>query len=343
MSYLPKLRDELVKAARRQHEPAAAEPGRQHWVRRAGRLIPVLVALAVMAAVVVVALTVSSRHANAPAPARPRPPVPALGAISEVSGGSSHSGVGAPLEVMTAANQTVARDRACAGSVAHLPVRSSGQPSLALRTALGVLRLPATGDQVSSAVLDSMSARDVYAGAIRRARSAFGMTFYIVPAGNVTGIVPVPARCAAEQRQALTRALAHRTAGKRAELLKAQALFIAQEAALAAHPEGICIVESTPGNITRISTDCGYTLATIESGRVFSVIDGHPGALFAGVVPDGVASVTLRYGLVTVTADVVRNVFASRYPHGVATTVLPQITWHSADGRVIRTIPGFGR
>lgn len=120
-----------------------------------------------------------------------------------------------------------------------------------------------------------------------------------------------------------------------------QADFLAQERRLAAHPEGICVMD-TPGATVGVNLEC-HSLGDVAAGRVYSPVAAKSGLLFRGVVPDGVASVTLRYGrLATVTAAVVGNVFASRYPRGVPTTVVPQITWHAADGRVLKTIKGFG-
>jgi hypothetical protein len=57
----------------------------------------------------------------------------------------------------------------------------------------------------------------------------------------------------------------------------------------------------------------------------------------SGVVPDGVASVTLGFPKASVTARVVDNVFVVREPRG--DNPPPRIVWRSANGTVMKTIP----
>lgn len=62
---------------------------------------------------------------------------------------------------------------------------------------------------------------------MRLARSAFGLSFYVVPAGNVTWDREVPARCGPEQIAALRSRVGHLPSRERARILAAQARYLA--------------------------------------------------------------------------------------------------------------------
>jgi hypothetical protein len=85
---------------------------------------------------------------------------------------------------------------------------------------------------------------------------------------------------------------------------------------------------------------CGATASQIASHGLLSAY-----GYISGVVPDGVASVTLSYPATrgspahTVTADVVGNVFATAIPQPRG-NVHPTTTWHSASGATLKTILG---
>jgi hypothetical protein len=75
---------------------------------------------------------------------------------------------------------------------------------------------------------------------VRTNRSAFGATFYVIPAGNVTGQRGVPARCAPEQTAALERELARLARRQRIRILAAQARYLGYARYLALHADGVC-------------------------------------------------------------------------------------------------------
>ena len=99
----------------------------------------------------------------------------------------------------------------------------------------------------------------------------------------------------------------------------------------------------------------GATPSSIEHGRLLASQGTAAGSVVSGIVPDGVAKVTLSYGAakpsaispseqraVTVTAKPANNVFAVRVPQNPGSASLPKaIVWRSAKGNVIKRIhPG---
>jgi hypothetical protein len=64
---------------------------------------------------------------------------------------------------------------------------------------------------------------------IRRARWRFGAGYYVVPAGDIDPIAPIPARCDAEQRRALEQELPTIPAKLRAGTLALEPLFLANQ------------------------------------------------------------------------------------------------------------------
>ncbi len=100
------------------------------------------------------------------------------------------------------------------------------------------------------------------------------------------------------------------------------------------------------------STGCGYPAAAIRNG----IPPSNDQGTLSGLVPDDVASVTLRFpaagrrAAVTATAHVHGNVYAVFVPQlrsegpGNETPPVPTIVWRSAQSRVVKTIrpPGPG-
>jgi hypothetical protein len=103
----------------------------------------------------------------------------------------------------------------------------------------------------------------------------------------------------------------------------------------ALHPEGIFLITV---NAKAVGNDGGASTAQIEEQGLLDGNAGYPvRPLTSGVVPDGVASVTLRYGRSSLTAPVVHNVFVAlprRNDHGLAAVV-----WRSATGAIIKVVP----
>jgi hypothetical protein len=168
----------------------------------------------------------------------------------------------------------------------------------------------------------------------RRARTALGTTFYIVPASDETGLRPVPVRCEAEQRAALTRALARAATATRDQMVELQHRYLAWERYGGRHREGIIL-----GTITARAVGVDGA-ASVDEIRQHGLLDGNAGypgrALISGVVPDGLATVTLTFPTVRVPADVVNNVYVVAQPRHAGS--LQTVTWRAADGRPIKTL-----
>jgi hypothetical protein len=100
----------------------------------------------------------------------------------------------------------------------------------------------------------------------------------------------------------------------------------------------------------------GGTPSAIEHGRLLTSQGTAASSVVSGIVPDGVAKVTLEYAAakpsaispteqraVTVTAKPVNNVFAVRVPQNPGSASLPKtIVWRSAKGSVIKRIHPAG-
>jgi hypothetical protein len=98
----------------------------------------------------------------------------------------------------------------------------------------------------------------------------------------------------------------------------------------------------------------GATLAQIQQGRDHGSQGSGASSVVSGIVPDGVARVTLTYPprgpnniypakqpAVTVTTTPVSNVFVVRVHQDPGSSSVPKtIVWRSANGHVIRRIHG---
>jgi hypothetical protein len=149
-------------------------------------------------------------------------------------------------------------NHACDGS--HGPTFTTGSPSRAFAARFAILRRPARPASRLPTLLhhnlppkqvaggEAVYNRELYLSHIRLARSAFGASFYVIPAGNVTAQRGVPARCRPEQVAELKPRLSRLPRGERTRILAAQARYLAYLRYLALHAEGICasVVASEP-------------------------------------------------------------------------------------------------
>ncbi len=100
----------------------------------------------------------------------------------------------------------------------------------------------------------------------------------------------------------------------------------------------------------------GATPRAIEQGRLLGSEGTAASSVVSGIVPDGVAKITLKYApakpssisprrqlAVTVTAKPMNNVFAVHVPQNPGSASLPKtIVWRSAKGAVIKRIHPAG-
>jgi hypothetical protein len=284
--------------------------------------LPALLAVAGTIAVGVVALSIGSHRGSnvAGGPTPTLPPVPALEPALPPT----------ELGYLQAAKQaTVARDPAC--SPQRVPPVNHGSPGRALLSILGVLRRPTTpADTLGESLLNDPHSElgGVYVNYVRLARRVNGNDFYIVPVSAVSAgaFRPVPERCYGEEAAALARE--QMPAASRARILQYLAWERSQDLD---HEDGICFAEVTSGGARSIG--CGSQTSVIKR---YGTLTGD-GVLMSGVVPDGVASVTLGFPKASVTARIVDNVFVVREPR--SDNPPPRIVWRSVNGTVIKTIP----
>ncbi len=253
----------------------------------------------------------------------------------------------------------VVRDHACNGF--HGPEVTDGTPSPELSSRFAILRRPASSAGRLRRWLSLSgppggpawtAGAQLYTNQIHRARSAFGATFYVLQAGNVSGQRGVPARCGPEQVAALERRLSELPPRRRSALLAAQSRYLAYLRYLALHPDGICATF-----LLRRGLGDNFGCATLASFRHWGVLadtqaylGGHV-AVWWTVVPDGVATVTLRFGGppgsmsggsngATVTARVLDNLVVIREPvDAPSQSGFPStIVLGGADGRILEQL-----
>jgi hypothetical protein len=255
---------------------------------------------------------------------------------------------------------TVARDHACAGLDG--PTFTTGTPSRALTSRFAILRQPATPmDRLPALLHHNIGPQfmtngvtvynwELYLNQTRLARSALRASFYVIPAGNVTWEREVPARCGPEQVAALTRRLARLPGRERARILAAQARYLAYVRYLTQHAEGIC-ASYFPAHARKL--DLTHNLPSCATPGDFGrwgvlveasvSLDRTP--VFWTLVPDAVASVTLRFvpdgrslkRTVTTTVRPVNNIVLAREP---SNTAYPpsMVVLRGVDGHVMKTI-----
>jgi hypothetical protein len=355
-SFFHDLEDQLRTAARARagvHTPEGHPPGRARVPSSHGRLarslhaLPVLAAVAVAIAVVVGALLVL-------VPGRghtPRPTPPAGGGVGAILGGRLDAQTERELRYIAQANRPVQESAACRTRIPAHAQLIHARPSPAVLSILGVLRRPATpADHLASGQLDAGA--PVYAGYIRRALRAAGTSYYIYVEHDNGAGYPSD-RCLTLEVDAVNRALPRIPASLRAPTQTLEARLVAYERKLKALPgqDTVCFVAQARNGG---DSSCGASVLQLENGVAPSgLLD-----TLSGVVPDGVASVTLHFAprrghpARSYTAPVSANVYAARVPGASGNTVVgdvsqPTVVWHAADGRTLKVIapirPGAAR
>lgn len=315
--------------------PSPQRP-RPPWRRWLG-VAPVLAATLVALVVVGAALVLLGRG-HRPAPAS-RPPG---GGVAALIAHTPQRQLRRELGYIVASTQSVQNSRACQLQQPSHATYIGGSPGRDLLKMLGVLRRPPTqADRFNLQGLGPMP--DVYRAYIRRAFSAGGVSYYVVPARFDRAAAIPSNRCFDLQSRALNRRLARIPASLRQPTREIQAAFIAFDRNTASHAprDTICIV-SVGGNQT--SSSCGFAPTGIKQGFATENSPGPNLDTFSGVVPDGVATVTLIFPAPgrAVTTRVTGNVYAVRVNfyarHGSRPSPSPAVIWRSADGRVLKRV-----
>lgn len=320
------------------HEPPVA-----HGQKRIPRLPPTASGILVMISVGVVVIAVSV-------------PILLAGRDHAAHSQAQHAPTGPPglpppqeLRYIAAASVKAenAPESPCRRDLAYLPSTTNSTPGPALLSTVGVLNRPRTRQDRLPVMLQGWSGGAIYIDYVRRARVTDGVSYYVVP---VTAML-----FGAERRSpACYRAI---TAALKAELpqiparLRAPTLAFERRSATYwlrleredTHP-GVCLLQSSA---QAQAAFCGDTVDQLKRLGLIST----PGVL-AGIVPDGVHSVTVKYPSVngkpaqTATSTVVGNVFVTQIQRGCAftrtRTPRPAMIWRSANGRIIKKIPSLG-
>jgi hypothetical protein len=179
--------------------------------------------------------------------------------------------------------------------------RNTGTPTPGFLALLGVLRQPDTSaDSLPAQIESTLNGEDVYVNYIRRAQVIGSRSFFVVPVGfGCDSTTP------------------------------SQGVLLA------------CIQRANQ-HITDADVGSDSTAAQVRASGMFlaggSCLHTTKATLIAGIVPDPVTSVTLRYPSVTITAAVVNNVIVASVPHPGSPLWHPiSMTWRAANSHVIKT------
>lgn len=332
------LRSAARDVARAQAAPLAGRPPRRRrrWWPAKIDLAPILASVVVVLVVGAALVLLGRGGHRPPAPSGSPPPTGLAALIAKTPQRQLKREFG----FVAAATKTVLNSPACRlaqpTKISFIP----GAPDRTLLSILGVLRRPATpADRLDAAALIDPS-EFVYSGYERRALSAGGESYYVVAVRTDQAAVVPSDRCFALQASALDRYLPKIPAALREQTKTLQAGYIAYARALVAHgpADSICLVSSGPRDR---GASCGITAAQIKA----NVAPENDSGVYIGVVPDGVASVTLSFPATRVrpahsaSATVQGNVYAIRVAGAPQPPAEPAVTWRSADGRVVKTVP----
>ena len=238
-----------------------------------------------------------------------------------------------------------------------MPATLPGAPPAALMSILGVLRRPATpADRLPVSIPHQP---DLYVNDIRFAQAADGIRWYVWVAGSNFRAPADVRRCLAAQMQNFRREEPHISASVRVVALRALQAQLAAERRIDKQPPSEVGVSLT-GYAARFGGGGGGASATeIQSRGLWISQGGGTGAdpgrtLFAGVLPDGVATVTVHYPAgriggfshrrgpaLTVTVPVINNVAVLAVERaGNQATGAVATTWRAQDGTVLKTLHG---
>jgi len=322
--YLDLVRDQLERAC---FEGAHRLRWRRRVDIRPARFIAIAASTAVVVAVVLVAFGVGgTRH--------PSPP----------TGSPSRLPLSEQIHVNNIVDRLLSPEFRTCGHIRprrHLSISYSAPDSEMLST-LGVLRRSATPADSLRPFIHASGlnvAHGIYVRYVRLARIYRGTSYYIVPAADVGRM---DARCVAAGRAALRKGLPHvPVALRRAVAQQGEALLVESGPA-----EGVFLNtatayhdEESDGDPVRIQD------VRLEGGDFGFDGGGGVNLTLSGIVPDGVASVTVtveRAGdrPLIFTGRPVGNVFAStlRVTSNASIGGSTTMVWKASDGHVIRTI-----
>jgi len=239
----------------------------------------------------------------------------------------------------------IKRDPVCRLGAPPSPVGatlSEASPSATMLSVLGVLRRPATAADGlprsltrEGRLILTRGASTVYVRYIRRARVVSGVSYYVIPAAGVRRPA-FPARCFGEEMQTLRLEVSRAPEQLRLLTLNLGArrfLLERLQAGERGH-EGVFELEwqSTGGG----GGGGGISPSMLARHGML----GSEGDVLHGIVPSGVARVTLEWPAQgrRVTTAVVNNVFVVKVPGAGGGNFPPVMVWRAANGRAIRSV-----
>jgi hypothetical protein len=343
-SFFDELETQLRTAARARVADAGADAGatppRRHrgwsWLRTGLRAAPALVAVATTVIIAGAALLLFG-HGT------PHRTSPTTGNLQSILLSTPRPQLQRELGYIKSATRHVSQSPVCR---THQPTKVtfiSGSPGADLLATLGVLRRHRTAtDRLTAPSSFFGGPEQIYRDYERRALVSEGVSYYIVAVREDRAAMMPSERCT-EMLEAALRTYAPKIpASVRRQTLAIEAGLISYYRRLVATApgDGICLVIDGKGDS---GGECTTVASEIQAGKQPSDDNGT----FSGVVPDGVASITLRFPAVrgehfaSVTAPVHGNMYAVRAPRGFSGAggpTEPTMLWRSAQGAVVRTI-----
>ena len=139
----------------------------------------------------------------------------------------------------------------------------------------------------------------VFVNDLRRARTEFGRSYWLIPEARATPFAPIPSRCYAEFRATLKRDLRHASRAERDVALRAQQEQLGVQRLQSEHRQGLCFAAIALDTRPRPGA-AGYGCsAAPTAARPLGVgaIDpvGGGATIQAGVVADGYVSVSAHF------------------------------------------------
>jgi hypothetical protein len=312
------------------------QPRGPAWLRSGLRATPVLIAVATTIVVAVGALLVLS-HGHRPGQSAA---APGQRTLQEIIRSTPRATLGREGSYINMATQQVQRAhrRLCVPSGPPPgPSFIPGSPGRPLLSLLGVLRRPAApADRAGKREFSGVPY--IYASSIRRAFAADGVSYYIAAGRRDSAAYRPSPRCFGLEVAALHADLSRIPASLRASTLRLQSAFISFDSKLLASGPSQMICTATVARHEG-GSECGFAAAQIAAGIEPSDDNGT----FNGIVPDGVATVTVFWRAAHVsersaTTPVVGNMYALRAGQANGSETVVKVIWRSAQGQVMKTI-----
>lgn len=318
-------------AGRAQEAEQPARPSRWAWLLAGARAAPVLIAVVTTLVIAGAALVAfgHGKHHSAPTAATHR-------SSATRSPFMHNPNLRREVAYLSRSMSKVFQLPACRPPIPHGTSYVNGSPGQDLLSILGVLRRPAASTDAAAArfVLGDSA---IYRGYVRRALVANGVSYFIAATRDSFGFAP-SARCIGLEVAALRRELPQIPSSLRAPTLKLQARIVTSQRQLAraAPTSAICFGAAKRNGVDQM---CGLTALGIQHG----IAPTENRGTFSSVVPDGVASVTVRYRTargreVSLTGRVSGNMYAVHGPQDFGSSPLVTVVWRSATGTVVKTI-----